>query len=387
MGLLDKFKKTKEKPEIIVEERSGKIVFIKKIGSKEFKATKEEALLGIEEAKKKYEGKLSEKVNVMGMEIDVDTTKVLEFALNEAFIENYGTLEEIEELKLKQSIRESEKIASKLKNGNENDKQKAMKIYENNIKYGVPCASYSDLALMYQQKREYDKAIEVCKNGIGVYSKHGKDSELLELILSNSETSGKYHIWATNNLKGKELEEQGKVEEAKKCYEENVRFNADTPHTYYSLASIYHREYEFEKELETLKLYKERCFGSNPNRIPNDINESIENIEHFLNTGNWIFDCLPSDSKNVYYEIREAKSILKEDKEKGVEMLENIMEKGTFNNTVYNTLFQTYKKDKRFDEAIRVCEKAIEVLGFFSEDRKERWNINLEKSLKAKEKK
>lgn len=45
-----------------------------------------------------------------------------------------------------------------------------------------------------------------------------------------------------------------------------------------------------------------------------------------------------------------------------------------------------YKKDKKYDDCIRVCEKAIDVLGFFSKDRKSRWNINLEKVTAQKEK-
>ena len=115
----------------------------------------------------------------------------------------------------------------------------------------------------------------------------------------------------------------------------------------------------------------------------------LENVEQYLETGNWKYDCLPSDPKNIYYDIKEAKRMLnsedEEEKEKGIQMLETIMENGTYNNTVYNTLFQTYKKDKRFDDAIRVCNKAIEVLGLFSNDRKQRWNTNLEKVTKQKE--
>ena len=116
----------------------------------------------------------------------------------------------------------------------------------------------------------------------------------------------------------------------------------------------------------------------------------MKNVEQFLNTGKWKYDCLPDDPKNIYYKIKEAKTLLKseekEEKEKGVIMLEEIMKNGTYTNTVYNTLYQTYKKDKLFDEAIRVCNKAIEVLGFFSNDRKERWTINLERVTKQKEK-
>ena len=127
--------------------------------------------------------------------------------------------------------------------------------------------------------------------------------------------------------------------------------------------------------------------GLKSDRARLDFTERVKNVEQFLDTGKWKYDCLPSDPRVTYYKIKEAKTLLKsEDKEDGVRMLEELMMDGTYNNTVYNSLYQTYKKDKKFDECIRVCEKAIDVLGFFSNDRKERWTINLEKSLKAKEK-
>ena len=50
------------------------------------------------------------------------------------------------------------------------------------------------------------------------------------------------------------------------------------------------------------------------------------------------------------------------------------------------TLYQIYNKDKRFDDGKRVCEKAIDVLGFFSNDRLERWSIYLEKTISKQEK-
>ena len=78
--------------------------------------------------------------------------------------------------------------------------------------------------------------------------------------------------------------------------------------------------------------------------------------------------------------------LIAEDREKGIEMLENLMNKGSFNNTVYYTLYQTYKKDKNYDDAIRVCEKAIEVLGFFSNDRLSKWADYRDKLIIKKEK-
>lgn len=195
--------------------------------------------------------------------------------------------------------------------------------------------------------------------------------------------------WVDNNLKGQDLEAEGKIDEAIECYEENVKLNTDTPFTYDRLAYLYHSKYEFEKERDTLKLFIKRC-NDNPSvnksyKIDNI--KRLENVEQFLETGKWKYDCLPSDTKLQFYEVKEAKTLLNsEDREKGIEMLENLMNKGSFNNTVYYTLYQTYKKDKNYDDAIRVCEKAIEVLGFFSNDRLSKWVDYRDKLIIKKEK-
>ena len=80
--------------------------------------------------------------------------------------------------------------------------------------------------------------------------------------------------WVDNNLKGQDLEAEGKIDEAIECYEENVKLNTDTPFTYDRLAYLYHSKYEFEKERETLKLFIKRC-NDNPS-----VNKSykIDNI-------------------------------------------------------------------------------------------------------------
>ena len=59
------------------------------------------------------------------------------------------------------------------------------------------------------------------------------------------------------------------------------------------------------------------------------------------------------------------------------------LEKKFKNKAAVNWIF---KKDKEYDEAIRICNKAIEDLGYFSKDRFEKWNTNLERVIKLKEK-
>ena len=196
------------------------------------------------------------------------------------------------------------------------------------------------------------------------------------------------HKIVDNHINGSALIDEGRIDEAIQCFEENVSLKTEAPYTYDHLAMIYHYKKDFEKERDILNKYLDLDVGglkADKSRL--DFIKRLENVEQFLDTGKWKFDCLPFEPKIQYYNVKEAKTLLKSDEpEKGIQMLEDIMRDGTYNNTVYNSLYQVYKKDKRYDDCIRVCERAIDVLGFFSNDRKDRWNINLEKALKAKEK-
>ncbi len=196
------------------------------------------------------------------------------------------------------------------------------------------------------------------------------------------------HKIVDNHINGSALIDEGQIDEAIQCFEENLSLKTKAPYTYDHLAMLYHYKKDFEKERYILKCYLGLDVdGLKADKSRLDFTKRLENVEQFLNTGKWKFDCLPNDPKILYYRIKEAKTLIKsEEQEKGIQMLEDIMSDGTYTNTVYNTLYQVYKKNKRYDDCVRVCEKAIDVLGFFSNDRKERWNINLEKSLKVKEK-
>lgn len=197
------------------------------------------------------------------------------------------------------------------------------------------------------------------------------------------------HKCVENNHKGEIFENEGQIDEAIKCYEENVFLNTISPFTYDRLASLYHYKKDFENERNTLNIFVRQL--NEDSRVSEeykiDYIKRLENVEYYLNNGKWKFDCLPSDPKIIYYDIKEAKTLVHGDeKEKGIEKLEEIMKNGTYNNTVYYTLYQIYNKDKRFDDSRRVCEKAIDVLGFFSNDRLERWSIYLEKTISKQEK-
>ncbi|OXS61555.1 hypothetical protein B1B00_09095 [Bacillus sp. DSM 27956] len=55
------------------------------------------------------------------------------------------------------------------------------------------------------------------------------------------------------NLKGKKLESQGKVEEAKELYLQNVNEGFDGNHPYDRLAIIFRKEKAYDKEIEVLE--------------------------------------------------------------------------------------------------------------------------------------
>ena len=173
-----------------------------------------------------------------------------------------------------------------------------------------------------------------------------------------------------------ELEQEGCFDEAQEIYEEIISSNTYTSITaLFDLALIYHRNRDFEKERYTLKLYINKGEVVNP-----DPHSRLENVEYFLEKGEWKEDCLPSDPKKFYDKTRDAKKFIKEgEKQLGISMLEDLIKEGSYNNTVYYTLYQIYKKEKRFDDCVRISNKAIEMLGFFSKDRKERWTTLLEK--------
>lgn len=127
-------------------------------------------------------------------------------------------------------------------------------------------------------------------------------------------------------------------------------------------------------------------FASLTNENKTGVGDRLENIKYYLKNGKFKWDCLPTDNNTIYPKIKKAKSILKENEERGVELLEDILEEGTFNNTVYYTLYKTYLKNGRYDVAISISDEAIDNLGFFSQDRLEKWTKYKDKAIDKKEK-
>lgn len=287
----------------------------------------------------------------------------------------------------------NENLASKLKYRSDEEELEAIKLYKENISFGICCNSFYELSSLYNQRKEYDQGICVAEKGLKLFAESGKPTRNLEHELNHLKDNKEKDAFMKNHQMAMNFEEEGKIDEAIEMHLKNTKLNLDYINPYSDLGRLYHYKQEFEKEKEIYKVaiareeqMQEKSDFFNPSRKIR-YEKDLENVESFLNTGKWKYDCLPADPKPIYYEIKEAKTLIKgEEKEKGIEMLEKIIEKGSYSNTAYNTLYQTYNKDKKFDDSIRICEKAIEVLGLFSNDRKYRWTINLDKANKRKEK-
>lgn len=282
-------------------------------------------------------------------------------------------------------IREKEQKANNLEhNGQIED---AINLYEENISTGEYCYhSYNSLYFIYSQKRDYDKAEDVLIRQLAKCRDVGCNDckHIIDNLKYTKRDAALYRI-TQNNLKIKDLEELGLFDDAIPLYQSNLNEKDEyedyiMPYYVFGLADIYHRKRDFKNEYEVLNDGYRRTNNY-------DLLKRFENVEQFLTTGKWKFDCLPSDAKPQFYEVKEAKTLLKsEDKEKGIRMLENLMNNGSFNNTVYYTLYQTYKKDKKYDDCIRVCDMAIENLGLFSQDRLSKWNEYKDKMITIKKK-
>ena len=403
-------KKRKVKKEVITRRNEdGKLIFITKIGSKEFKSTKKEAEEGARKIKKEYRDKLKSKVKVMGQDINIDLSNELDQTLNDAIIENYGTEKEIAELRERQRkkdikkqnneiIREKKEKAHNFRvNG---EYLEAIKVYREIINdLGDSDSSlhyYFDIEYCYEDNGDYDKAIEVCNEEIAILKRKGKDYSKVESRKKDFEQKELSYKISAKLSKAKGYYYSFRFDEASDILYECIELGSDRPLNFELLSNIHIRKKELESAVNVLTIGIERVKNSKLHNHESNLHNNrntglidiLENVNHKIETGKFKWDVIPFESEEISKEIKDAKTILKdEDKEKGVELLEEIMANGTYNNTVYYTLYQTYKKDGKYDDAIRVCNKAIESLGYFSNDRYEKWNNYLEKVIVQKEKK
>lgn len=111
--------------------------------------------------------------------------------------------------------------------------------------------------------------------------------------------------------------------------------------------------------------------------------KSLKNVEYYLKHGEFNYRYL--SYSDIQEQIKIAKNKIKTgDKETGVTILEKIANTNNESYTVYYTLYKTYLNDKQYSDAIRICDKAIEVLGA-NEDNKRKWEKYKNKAIQLNE--
>ncbi|WP_295031400.1 lipopolysaccharide assembly protein LapB [uncultured Methanobrevibacter sp.] len=418
MGLFDRFKKKKEEtkdiksenePQIIVKEDiNNNIIFRKNTGSNEVNATREEAEESVKKIKEEHSYKLKSKVNIMGQDVEIDLSKEFNERLDDAIVENYGTDEEIANLEIKRLKKEKvkektskiDKLYDKARNHhNKRDYNGAVKVLEEIVNtfeiYDVTVElSFYELIDDYAYLKEYEKAIKTANKQIDILKGLEKDYSKVEKKIDRVNRLKHDREVAKLQKESESLFYATKFDESLPYFKKAIELGSTRYQTYKGISQIYIRNKDLNSAIEVLnigiKRIKEEKSNIMESALSNEHNDGLvdilDNINHKIETGKFKWDCLPMEKTDVVSEISDAKAILKEDKEKGVKLLEEIMANGTFSNTVYYTLYQTYKKDKRYDDCIRVCENAIEDLGYFDNDRFNKWTEYLNKINVQKEK-
>jgi len=333
----------------------------------------------------------------------VDIGQDLSDKIDDTIIEKYGTRQEKAEMAKRhqqKSIKNQKKhnLYEKYHEASDlyfnHDYEKAIKLFREIIDNGEiydesVSLAYTDLKWCYEALHDYDSAISIINEHIEVKKEFDLDYSDLEKDIDKIKKSERKYKAKGLREKGLKLFYSGKNDEAIPFFKECIDLSDDDSKTYDRLTDIYIAKRDFKTAKEVL----EKGIGNvtweyalqNENKT--GLKDRLENIDHYLETGELTGEKMPFESESRKYEIRNAKQILKEeDKYKGIEMLENIIEEGTYSNTVYYTLYQTYKKDKKYDDCIRVCDKAIESLGLFSRDRLLKWTEYKDKIIVKRDK-
>ncbi len=420
MGLFDKFKKKKE-PEITQEPPKTNVVFKKELNN----TTRHEAEEKAEKLKKELnsidlgvkmggasigneriekENPLADKTEVKFKTIEkgLDIGEIINDAMDDSIIKEYGTDEEKAEMKKRHEIKKvkhekHEVLEDKFDKASElmlkSNFEDAIPLYKEIINNSeiydtLVSLSYHDLSYCYECLEDYDNAITVLEEQIKVKKQFGEDYADLESKIETIKNSEKSHLISKFRNNGVQLYYDGKYEEALPLLKKCVELNDSDSKSYNFLADIYIRKKEFESAQKVLEKGVENITHEYllHNEQNTGLSDKLENINSYLETGQFKRDCLPVDDISVAPRIKEVKAVLKENEDRGIELLEDILDDGTFNNTVYYTLYKTYLKNGKYNSAISISNEAIDNLGTYSQDRKNKWIKYKDKAIAKKEK-
>ncbi len=416
MGFLDRFKKhSKENQKnlnenipmenVKVENKNQNTTLNNQVSESNDEITREEI--------EKKADELREAVNKidigLGDEINKNFQNKLNQSINDSIVKKFGTDEEIAEMNKRKEKERKEKEeydaiykkyeqAKKLSIGPNH--KRAISLFEEVIgeseKFpNLIILCYHGLIDTYFHINQSERAIAIANESIEFKKKIGKDYgyEENKIKFINELNAGK----KLNELEkeGESLYYSSEYDEATLPLIEAIELGSTRYQTFKCLSHCYIIKRDLDSAINILNIGIKRIEEENSNIkdtcLHNERNDGLEdileNINHKIDTGEFKWDCLPYEKSSTSAKIKEAKAILKEgDESEGIYLLEQIMENGTYSNTVYYTLYQTYKKEKKYDDAIIVCDNAIGNLGYFSPDRFSKWKEYKNKIIKIKEK-
>ena len=191
-----------------------------------------------------------------------------------------------------------------------------------------------------------------------------------------------------NNL-GKELEKEGKIDEAIDIYEDNVLLKTDTPFTYLRLSILYKKNKDVDNEIRINKIALKNIKHNKNSKYKEDFKKRLEKSKKRktkIKTKR-----LQNLDKNHKDREQKAKELI--DNELYIDALEllkiNFFE-SSISDTTYDLMIKIFIELKSYYDALNICFKAIDVYNPINnvkvnKFRKKSYNI-VDKYIKSKNK-
>lgn len=112
------------------------------------------------------------------------------------------------------------------------------------------------------------------------FKKKANENDIITL------NNNKENIWVERNLLGRQLEKEGKIDEAIKLYEENIKEGFDGNFPYDRLAIIYRKQKKKEDEIRVLNcaiyVFENIVYQQRGDRIPklNKFKERLTKLQY-----------------------------------------------------------------------------------------------------------
>ena len=178
-------------------------------------------------------------------------------------------------------------------------------------------SAYHGLMDTYQHIKQFDKAIETANECIEFKKQHNEDYSYEKRKISIMNRN-------SNNRNLTQLQKKGEslsltdVDEASKLLKEAIDLGSERFQTFKCLSEIHIRKKDLNSAIDVLNIGIERIDTKDHlhNERHNGLKDILENVNHKLEHGKFKWDCLPYDNPKNKDKIKEAKAVLKEDREK-----------------------------------------------------------------------